>query len=359
MKKYKRVIAVIAVFFIAGGAFYLWEWSRDLRFAKKLGAGINVGNSLDATGLRNYNPSASDLEYETFWNDEPITRELFHAISDAGFQTVRIPVTWEDHLDAEGNIAEAWMARVEEVVKYALEEDLYVIINLHHEEWLDLKTEKEGEFSQQFLQLWKQIAKRFSSYDNRLIFESMNEPRLRDSEHEWDEGTPQLREIVNRLNEIFVRTVRETGGKNKERYLMISPYATNHEEKALEALKVPGKRVIVSVHTYIPYDFCQNESGTKEWNAEEDESKEKILTVLENVDRYFLRKGIPVVFTEFGCKDKGNLEARKEWTEFFVSEAKKYGISYLWWDNGSDYALIDRKNNTWIWPELVTILTKP
>lgn len=358
MKKSKIIILLILIFCIAGGIWYYWKWGEDLRFAKKLGAGINIGNSLDATGLRNYNPNASELDYETFWNDEPITRQMLRTIAAAGFQTVRIPITWEDHLDAEGMIAEEWMNRVETVVQYALDEGLYVIINLHHEMWLDLKAGKEEEISRLFQTVWMQVAERFASYEEHLIFESMNEPRLRDSIHEWDEGTAELRDMVNHLNRIFVDTVRGSRGKNKKRYLMISPYATNHEEKALQDLEIPGSHIIVSVHTYIPYDFCQNEEGTKEWNKEDAESRQKILTVLENIDRYFLQRGVPVSFTEFGCKNKDNLKARKEWTDFFVKEAKKHGIPYVWWDDGGDYALLDRSENNWIWPELVKILSK-
>ncbi len=358
MKILKYGLVLIILFFAAGCILYFEKWSEDLRFAGKLGAGINIGNSLDATGLRKHNPEALDLDYETFWNDEPITEQMFGAISNAGFKTVRIPVTWEDHLDEDGDISETWMKRVETVVKYALRENLYVIINLHHEGWLDLKPEKEEEFSVLFKKVWKQISSRFASYDERLIFESMNEPRLRNSNYEWSGGTSGLRDTVNRLNHIFVETVRSTGGNNKKRYLMIAPYASNHAEEALSNFDVTKSRLIVSVHIYVPYDFCQNQSGTKKWNSEDIEDKKDLINIFENIEKHFLKKGIPVSITEFGCMDKNNPEERENWTGFFVQEAKKRNIPYIWWDNGSNYALLNRKSNTWIYPNLIKTLTK-
>lgn len=348
-------LAIISIFLI-GMIIYYWFSHRTIFFVKQMGVGTNLGNSLDSTGLRQYEPDAGDLEYETYWGNPLVGKEYFGMIYDAGFRTVRIPVTWEDHLDAEGNISEVWMNRVQEVVDMALEQGLYVIINLHHEAWLNLDIHKEQEITDRFGIVWKQIAERFSEYDERLIFESMNEPRLRDSEYEWGEGTPELRAMVNRLNERFVRIIREAEGNNPERYLMICPYATSHEPEAMRALTVPDRRIIVSVHAYIPYEFCQKKDGTKKWDTEELNARETIKEVFREMHVLFLSKGVPVIITEFGCKDKDNIEERISWTEYFTGQAKKNGISYIWWDC-DDYKLIDRYRNRWIYPELAEILT--
>lgn len=144
-----------------------------------MGAGLNLGNTLDATGLWKHFPQADELEYETWWGNPRVDRESFSMIAEAGFGVVRIPVTWQDHMDREGKISERWMSRVQEVVDLALSEDLNVILNVHHEEWLDLCIECQEEIMQKFEIVWRQIAEQFQGYNERLLFESMNEPRLR------------------------------------------------------------------------------------------------------------------------------------------------------------------------------------
>ena len=222
----------VAVFMFAGR-------TRALRFVSQMGPGINLGNTLDATGLREYRPDADDLEYETYWGNPKADAETFLAMKKAGFGTVRIPVTWEDHLDASYQISEVWMDRVQEVVDMALAADLYVIIDLHHEEWLDLRTERAQEIRTEFAVVWEQIAGRFRDYDETLLFEAMNEPRLRNSEVEWTSGTEELRTMVNELNAVFVETVRSSGGGNRKRYLLICPYAGNSETEAMQGLIIP------------------------------------------------------------------------------------------------------------------------
>lgn len=323
-------------------------------FVRNMGAGVNLGNTLDATGLRQYKPDADELEYEVYWGNPKLDKETFRAIAEAGFGTVRIPVTWEDHMDERGRISETWMGRVQEVVDMALSEDLYVIINIHHDKWLDLQTEKEEEISQRFAVVWEQIAEQFQSYDERLLFESVNEPRLRDSEYEWTSGTRQMRDMVNRLNELFVQTVRETGGGNTKRYLLICPYASTSEKEGMEGVAVPDDmRIIVSVHMYKPYSFCQEEDGDTNWDTPK--NRERVAAAFSDMNDIFVSKGIPVILTEFGCVDKGNLKERMEWVQYYTEQAGKYDINCIWWDCGA-YRLLNRESGTWDFPEIVKIL---
>lgn len=325
-------------------------------FAARMGAGLNLGNTLDATGLRQYRPDADELEYEVWWGNPRPDGETFEMIARAGFRTVRIPVTWEEHMDEEGRISERWMERVQEVVDMALSADLYVIINTHHEEWLDLQIEKEAEIQQRFAFVWEQIAGRFQEYDERLLFESMNEPRLRDSVYEWTSGTQQMREMVNRLSELFVKTVRGTGGRNAKRFLLICPYASTCEEEGMRGLTIPDDtRIIVSVHMYKPYSFCQKKGGDTDWDTPE--NREKTASAFSDMNEIFVKKGVPVILTEFGCVDKGNLEERLAWTGYYIEQAGKYHINCIWWDCG-DYRLLDREKRIWEFPEIVKILLK-
>lgn len=358
MKK-RVIVGAVSLAFLCGILALGWilvGQMRAVRFVERMGAGINLGNTLDSTGLREYRPEADDLEYETYWGNPRADAETFRAMKAAGFGTVRIPVTWEDHLDETYHISDVWMNRVQEVVDMALEADLYVILDLHHEEWLDLKTEQEDEIRAEFITVWKQIAEQFREYDEKLLFEAMNEPRLRDSEYEWHSGTEEMRAMVNALNADFVETVRATGGENRKRYLLVCPYASNNETEAMEGLVVPDDdRLIVSIHMYTPYSFCQKEDGDDTWDTEE--NRERVAEAFRSMNDLFVSRRIPVILTEFGCVDKDNTEARVAWTKYYVQQAGRYGISYIWWDCG-EYGLLDRDNKTWKFPEIVEVLTQ-
>lgn len=329
---------------------------EHLRFTARLGTGINLGNALDATSLWETTPDAPELSYETYWGNPSIDDTQLAAIRKAGFSSVRIPVTWEDHVDENGVISQTWMERVAEVVDMARAEGLYVILDSHHEEWLNLDVAHEEEINARYKIVWEQIALRFADYDNHLLFEGMNEPRLRDSEHEWDAGTPELRAMVNRLNRTFVETVRETGGENRKRYLMISAYATGTETEAFEDLEVPDGNIIVSVHMYQPYSFCQDREGTAEWDAGNTDDTEKIEKAFAELHIRFIDRGIPVVLTEFGCVDKGNDCARAAWVSFYRERADS--IPCFWWDNGSSYQLLERESGKWLHPEILDALVQ-
>lgn len=188
-------------------------------FVSRIGVGWNLGNSLDAIG-------GYDISSETAWGNVKTTEKLISTVKKAGFNTVRIPVTWGSHLDEKGSISKEWLDRVQQVVDYAYDNDMYIILNVHHDNGafpLDEKT--EAAVTQKYKALWKQIAVRFKDYDERLIFEGRNEPRTEGSAKEWTGGTKAEWEVLNRMYKVFVNTVRQSGGNNKTRFLMIAPYA--------------------------------------------------------------------------------------------------------------------------------------
>ncbi len=359
MKKKITVIILFSVLAVVAVVFLKYYEKRHLRFVEKLGVGINIGNSLDSTNLAQYKENASVQEYEVSWGNPEINAKMFQTIHEAGFGTVRIPVTWEEHIDENYNISEEWMNRVQEVVDMALAQELYVILDTHHETWLDIQVEREEEIIEKFRKIWLQIATRFRFYNEKLLFEGMNEPRLRDSEYEWTVGTEKMQALINRLNSVFIDTVHSTGESNKDRYLLICPYANRYEYDALKALKVPKGNVIISIHFYSPHDFCQKEDGTDKWVKTQKESVEKIQDIFFNINSLFIQKNVPVIITEFACRDKNNSESRLEWLQFYTETASANDVSYIWWDNGSSYRLLDREKCEWVYPELVEELLKP
>lgn len=358
-KEYKRkwiICCIVVILVCFCGLEYHYQQMQALRFVRGMGAGVNLGNTLDTKGVREYQPDIDELEFETAWGNPKIDEDTFAAIAEAGFGTVRIPVTWMDHLDEEYQISEKWLDRVQEVVDMALDQGLYVILDTHHEEWLDLQVEREAEITEEFRTVWQQIAVRFCDYDEHLLFEAMNEPRLFGSEYEWTAGTSELQEIVNRLNTTFIETVRKSGGKNEKRYLLIPPYGSSSEVEAMSALTITDKRIIVSVHMYTPYEFCQKEDGSVVWDTENNDVRNRIADAFAAMNTLFVKKHIPVILTEFGCKDRDNLEERVSWTEYYMQQAGENDIACIWWDC-EEFHLLNRETKTWDFPEIVEVLT--
>ena len=313
---------------------------RDISSAelvKEIKAGWSLGNALDSHGVEDY----TGLDTETSWGNPKATYELFTAVKKEGFNIVRIPVTWYPHMDADGNIDEEWMDRVQEVVDYAYGQDFFVILNIHHEEKLK--------------KVWTQIGNRFQDYDDKLIFEGMNEPRKRNTPQEWNGGDKEGHEVVNQLNAAFIETIRGLGGNNPKRHLMIPSYAASITDGALNDFVFPegDDKLIVSLHAYAPYDFAL---GLDQNNRDYNENDVK--WVMQTIKTHFIDKGIPVIIGEFGAVNKLNLNTRANWAKLYVSEAKKIGVPCLWFDNGSfngdgeTLGLIDRKTCTWKFKEI-------
>ena len=212
------------------------------QITQEMGIGWNLGNTLDAFG-----GTASGLATETSWGNPKTTKAMIDAVKAKGFNTVRVPTTWFPHLDGSNNIDSAWMARVKEVVDYCIDNDMYVILNLHHEEWVnraDLGT-AYNEMQPRFTKIWTQIAEAFKDYDQHLIFESLNETRAAGTEHEW--WGPQQSEVdtINKLNQDFVKIIRgSSAANNKNRLLMIPGYCASADVSMFSKIEVPNDNMV-------------------------------------------------------------------------------------------------------------------
>ena len=333
-----------------------------VEMAANMKLGWNLGNTLDAVG-------GEGLDSETSWGQPKVTKEQLSYIKDCGFTTVRIPVSWSNHVDADNKIDAKWMARVKQIVDYACDSDLYVIINSHHDCERYYPTEDNFEEASKYLKdIWSQIADTFADYGNKLIYESMNEPRLKGTGKEWwfqasdKEGTAAIETIV-KLNQVFVDTVRENGkGYNGTRYLMVPSYCASadfalHNSFVMPADKVDGK-LIVSIHAYTPYDFTMNSKGYKEWDA----SRKNELGFMKKLDKKFTQNGYGVVIGEFGATNKGNINDRVAWAKDYSELAASLGIACVLWDNGGtqigeeNFGMINRKELKVYYPELLDAL---
>lgn len=336
-------------------------------------AGWNLGNALDTFGLEEGTPQ----EHETYWGNPAITPELFLALKEAGFGAVRIPVTWDQKMDEAHQVDPAWMDRVAEVVDMALDADLYCIINVHHDagsgdRWLRADPSAQKDICAQFAKLWTQIATRFRSYGERLLFEGMNEitdvyasPAYAGMYGGTPEEIEAAYQVVNELNQIFVAAVRTTGGRNAARNLICTPYYASIAPQALAKFEMPTDTVdghlILSIHTYHPIEmsFHSVAEGTSitrlDWKAQIEYK-----LIFEGLSNTITSRGIPLIIGEFGAEDKGNTQERAELARYIKAKTREIGGVAFWWDNGNEgeFLLLDRESCTWAFPEIVEAMVK-
>jgi endoglucanase len=316
----------------------------------KIKIGWNLGNTLDAS------PD------ETSWGNPRTTKAMITAIKNAGFNAIRIPVSWHNATNSNYNIRANWMSRVVEIVNYAADNDMYILLNTHHDEDIfKFTNDKKTQSLNAFGKIWGQIAGTFKNYNEKLIFEGLNEPRTKGSSNEWSGGTAEEHANLNDHYKVFVNTVRVSGGNNGKRILMVSTYAASVETPAVNGLVIPNdisensgvNKFIVSVHSYSPYNFALNkQSSVKTWSKDNSGDTSPITTWVDRVHTKFVSKGIPVIGGEFGALDKSNESARAEWAEYYVSYARSKGIPCFWWDDGGDFKFLNRSAGTFYFPAI-------
>ncbi len=355
-----------------------------------MGLGWNLGNSLDATG-------GSGLDTETSWSNPKTTQALIDKVKSLGFNTVRVPVSWGKHVSGDNyTIDSAWLARVKEVVDYCYKNDMYVILNIHHDTKSSASASGAGYYprssayssSEKFVtSVWSQAAEYFKDYDYHLIFETLNEPRLIGTDYEWwfnkwsiPSEVKDAIDCINKLNQKAVDTIRDTGSNNRGRLIMCPGYDASIDGATVSGFKLPTdisgnkNRIALSVHAYSPYNFAMN-VGSGSTSTYTSSIKNELQGLFSTLKSNFRDKGIPVVIGEFGSTDKNNTAERVKWATDYTALAKKNNIPCVLWDNnafavynGSNIVLnseyhgyINRKNNTVTSPakDVIEALMKP
>ncbi len=336
----------------------------SMALVQEMRTGWNLGNTLDTLSD---DPELSVEQYETYWGNVKTTPEMIKAVSDAGFNVLRIPVSWEGHLSSDGKytIDPKWLDRVKEIVDYGMSNDMFVIINTHHENWIFPDSSHFDQNKDELTKIWKQIGKKFKNYNEKLLFEGMNEPRQQNSPTEWIGGDEEGHKYVNELNSAFIDTVRSLGGNNAKRHLLIPTYAASYTDTAIDALELPNDdKIIVSIHAYVPYNFTMNKNGTDQWNRNDLSCTQEIDSLMNKLQSAFIDKGYPVIIGETGAVNKNNNDARAEWSEYYIHSAKEKGIPCIWWDNGSllgngeSFGLLSRDSGCWIFKDILKSIQK-
>ena len=330
--------------------------STATELAKKLKIGLNIGNTLEAIGG------------ETAWGNPLITNDLIKSIKSNGFNAIRLPVSWNQHADPGTWIIKAsWLERVKQVVQYCVDNDMYVIVNIHWDGgWLENNcTEaKKDENNAKQRTYWNQIAVTLRNFDEHVLFASANEPNV---------STATEMSVLLSYHQTFIDAVRSTGGRNAYRVLVVQGPSTDVGKTNQLMAKLPTdnlpNRLMAEVHYYTPWTFCGLEKDEswgkmayywgKDFHSTADASRNATGDEEAAVDanfalmkKQFVDKGIPVVLGEFGAIARNNLSgealklhlaSRAFYFKYVTKQAIANGLIPFFWDTGG---LIDRNKNT-------------
>ncbi len=347
----------------------------SVQMVKNMAIGWNLGNTLDAT-------DGNGLNSEKSWGQPYTTKAMITGLRKAGFKTIRVPVSWANHTSgSDYKIDSAWMNRVKTIVDWALEEGFCVILNDHHDNYAVSKLNKGYALSKDsdiqdksktFLSsIWKQIATTFADYDNRLVFELLNEPRDIDGEvggNEWWTNDKELLNVITSYEQVCLNQIRSVKG-NENRFVMATGYAASSDTGIISLYTMPkdsaNDRLILSVHAYSPYSFAMEDPGEKTFTSSH---KNQLNSFFAWLNTNYIKKGIGVVIGETGATNKNNLSDRVEWAKAFFGGADKYGIPAVLWDNGvwevtnnkynEHYGFYNRDSQTWYFPSLIEAMMK-
>lgn len=324
-------------------------WETAAEAVANMGPGWNLGNTLDCHNIQGGRWD-DWLYWETYWGQARTTPELVNMISDAGFGAMRIPVTWGIHMDASGKVFDSWMNRVHEIVDYVLDAGMYCIINVHHDTgagegvWLQAGMDIYEKECDRYAGLWQQIAEEFKEYGHRLLFESYNE--MLDTRNSWCyasfNGTydaafaADAYEAINAYAQTFVDVVRQTGGNNVARNLIVNTYGAcsgsgnwnPHLKDPLKEMKLPkdvlDDHLIFEVHAYPSIDDISS-------------MKAEVDDMCNALNEHLKSKGAPVIFGEWGTTSQTpSKEKRCEFIRYFVQKALENGMGTFYWMGLSD-----------------------
>ena len=356
------------------------EFETASEAVKNMKVGINLGNTLESVSGELDNmwieayTERRPQDYETAWGNPVTKAELIKMWRKAGYNAVRVPVSWYPHtgkivieykpiINEQGqeeikacwdmskwegyDIDPTWMKRVHEVVDYVIDQGMYCIINLHHDagapdgdKWVIADETNYEQNHERFEAIWRQIAEEFKDYDEHLLFEGYNE--IVDKWNSWGDaymwGPTQHDEVieqsiyraVNKYAQSFVDAVRATGGNNKVRNLIVNTYCGHHSEKVLKNLSVPKdeipNHIAFQLHYYAGV-FDQNNDITK--------GKAYLDSMIEAWNRQLTPKGVPLIIGEWGFGIDPCPEKAFEYIRYFMERTRDNGIATF--DFGSGY----------------------
>ncbi|RMB57130.1 glycoside hydrolase family 5 protein [Dokdonia sinensis] len=312
---------------------------------EEMGVGWNLGNSLDV-----------ESRDKTAWGNPLPSQAIIDRVYAMGFRTLRIPITWSYNMQSTApfTIENSYLTTVQKTVNYGISKGMHVIIDVHHDNsWIRPTQTDATAVKARLGSLWTQVANRFKTYGDKLIFETLNENRLLNSPEEWTGGTEEGRAVLNEYHKTALDAIRATGGNNANRHIMISTYAASTLPVAMDGLVIPNndERVIISLHTYFPWQFTGEEGGVSTWGT--DEEKAALEAEFDYIrDKWIIQEQRPVILGEWGARDRNNLNVREDYFQFYVEKSLERGLLPIVWDDGGNFRILNRANLQWHFPTL-------
>lgn len=345
---------------VAGDDGTVREELTAVELTKLMGNGTNLGNTMEAYGHIDLGTTAEVSKYETYWGQPVTTQEMITGMKEAGFDSIRIPIAWTNAMDFESGdytIGEEYLNRIEELINYARNASMYVIINDHWDgSWWGMfgssKEEDREKAMEMYVSMWTQIAERYKDYSDYLIFESGNEElgdRLNDIDVCKDSGSlseDECYEMTNKINQTFVDTIRSTGGNNEQRFLLIAGYNTDIERTCDSRYVMPTDtakdKLLVSVHYYTPWNYCGTVS-VENWGTIKDYEEQN--TLFEKMSK-FTDQGYGVIIGEYAVIPKDDGSIKNNTTDFvnnLLDNCDLYGYCPMLWDCSNFFIRKDLK----------------
>lgn len=358
----------------------------SIQFASAMQCGWNLGNTFDSAEYGNKTNKGSD--YETAWGMPVTTKKMINTVAAKGFKTIRIPISWHNHITDGTNytIDPDWLKRVKEVVDWARDNKMFVIINIHHDNLTSSQMSTTYGFSvntdsaqqaasKKYIEkIWTQVANYFKDYDNHLIFELLNEPRNMDLSNAFNPSSTEESEcnaVIKEYEQVALDAIRNTGGNNLNRFIMVPNYAASPWKNANWSLPNDSAKdkLLISTHAYDPYNFAMYDGSTNNSDFKEGEEGKELTNLFNNLNTKWVNNGRGVVMGEASCTDKENLSDREAWFNSYITKAKAINCPVILWDNmqtastskdiSERHGYLDRANCTWFFPTLVnTMVTK-
>lgn len=357
------------------------EFETAFEAVDKMKSGVNLGNGFDSNSFNENDflegkkgwiveySKGTPQDFETAWGQPVTTKKLIQGIKKAGFNAIRVPVTWAEHINFDsGNIDNAWMNRVQQVVDWIIEEDMYCLLNTHHdggtEGWVEASYRAFEKYKFVYSKLYTNIAERFKDYPEKLILCGTNE--IISATNQWGNGNEEAIDTVNKWNQLFVNSVRSTGGNNASRNLLVGTYVCSTEKSDLINFIKPkdnyDSHLIMEVHIYSPKGFVwSQENWIYDWGTEwKSYWENQIIEEFNRVKKYADDYGMPVIIGEWGTlsrrfpgKNKWDSTTDQEgakFTSFFIKESRNRGFTSFYWDTQE---IIDRATGNITSPKMV------
>jgi endoglucanase len=316
------------------------------QYVQDMLVGWNLGNTMDAT------PN------ETGWGNPTTTQPMIDAVHKLGFKFMRLPVTWKGHFGGAPayTLDPAWLSRVVTIANYALNDSMYVMVNIHHDGttggWFPLNASgaQVDAISNQVAAIWTQIANAFKDYGDYVLFEIFNEPQD-GAPNMYGGGDAASRANLAAYQTAAVKAIRATGGNNATRMIVVQGISASPLAVSVATIPMVDENTIVSLHTYDPVPYSMD-CNPNSWGSVSDTLS--IINNLKSQQSMVASKHGTAIIGEWGTKGCDNQDSRVKHAFFYARQCRNFGMLPVWWDDGGDFHLLNRKTNppSWDYPAI-------